>query len=221
MLVGALALLPWLGVMLDQAAHTGTPWGEVARPATLVASTLRDFGGGDYTEAVLLGWALAGLCILGVFARRVDGDHLEIDLHGRSPARAEAVVVALTMSFAWIGSVLLDATYASRYASVLLPIVLVLVTRGLLELRDTRALLPVVILLAVLALVGGVANVVVDRTQAGDIAAEVRSGAAPGDLVVICPDQLGPSVSRGLPGVARAGDAALPRPRRPDAGRLA
>ena len=129
----------------------------------------------------------------------MDGDHLEIDLRGRGPARAEAVVVALTMSFAWVGSVLLDATYASRYASVLLPIVLVLVTRGLLELRNTRALLPVVILLAVLALVGGVANVITDRTQAGDIAAEVRSGAAPGDLVVICPDQLGPSVSRGLP----------------------
>ena len=38
------------------------------------------------------------------------------------------------------------------------------------------------------------------KTQAGVIASVIRAGAQPGDVVVYCPDQLGPAVSRLLPG---------------------
>ena len=59
---------------------------------------------------------------------------------------------------------------------------------------------PVVVIgLLVLGLVGGLNNVVTDRTQAGEIAAAIKSNLQPGDVVVMCPDQLGPSTHRLLP----------------------
>ena len=42
-------------------------------------------------------------------------------------------------------------------------------------------------------------NVVTNRTQAGQVAAVLRADAQPGDLVVYCPDQLGPAVHRLVP----------------------
>jgi hypothetical protein len=57
----------------------------------------------------------------------------------------------------------------------------------------------VVLALLALGLIGGLHNVVTDRTQAGDIAAAMRPALQPGDLVVMCPDQLGPSMHRLLP----------------------
>jgi hypothetical protein len=47
--------------------------------------------------------------------------------------------------------------------------------------------------------VGGVRNVATDRTQAGQVASVLRADAAPGDVVVYCPDQLGPAVHRLAP----------------------
>ena len=37
--VGAVAFLPWVPTLLDQAAHTGTPWAEPARPGTCLLYT--------------------------------------------------------------------------------------------------------------------------------------------------------------------------------------
>ncbi len=39
-----------------------------------------------------------------------------------------------------------------------------------------------------------------NRSQAGQVADAIRPGARPGDVVLYCPDQLGPSVSRLLEG---------------------
>ena len=60
----------------------------------------------------------------------------------------------------------------------------------------------------------GVANLLTDRTQAGQVAAAIEAEAGPGDVVAYCPDQLGPGTSRllddGPPGV-RFPDAGDPR----------
>ncbi len=72
MAAGGVFLLPWLPSMLYQSAHTGTPWASVVRPTTMVTETLQDFGGGDFAEGVLLGWALFGLFLLGLLATRLD-----------------------------------------------------------------------------------------------------------------------------------------------------
>ncbi len=50
-----------------------------------------------------------------------------------------------------------------------------------------------------LGFVGGGRNVNTNRTQAGQVAAVLREAARPGDLVVYCPDQVGPAVHRLAP----------------------
>jgi mannosyltransferase len=48
----------------------------------------------------------------------------------------------------------------------------------------------------VLSLVGGVRNVVTERTQAAVAARAIHAEGRPGDTVAYCPDQLGPAVDR-------------------------
>ena len=50
-----------------------------------------------------------------------------------------------------------------------------------------------------LGIVGGLHSATTDRTQAGQVADVIRAEAKPGDIVLICPDQLGPSLHRLLP----------------------
>jgi hypothetical protein len=49
-----------------------------------------------------------------------------------------------------------------------------------------------------LSIVGGGYNVATNRTQGGQIAVAVNAAASPGDVVAVCPDQLGPAVARYL-----------------------
>src|SRR3546814_14068018 len=49
-------------------------------------------------------------------------------------------------------------------------------------------------------LVGTYEVVSTDRSQAEELAAEIAAEAGPADVVVVCPDQLGPSLDRALPG---------------------
>ena len=58
----------------------------------------------------------------------------------------------------------------------------------------------VLVVVVGLGLVGGLRNATEQRTQAGQVAAVLTAEAQPGDLVVYCPDQLGPSVHRLAPG---------------------
>jgi hypothetical protein len=59
------------------------------------------------------------------------------------------------------------------------------------------------VLLAVVAIIGlgsGLRTVLDNRTQAVQAVNAIRADAKPGDVVLYCPDQLGPSVSRLLEG---------------------
>ncbi len=197
--LGGVFMLPWLPSMLSQAAHTGTPWAAAVRPTTMVTDTLEDFGGGDYAEAVLLGWATLALFALGLMATRIDDRRLELDVRTVPQVRREAAIVGLTIAIACVAGYATNTTYATRYAAVILPLFLVVAAVGLTRL-DMPIVRPLVVLaLVALGFVGGVHNVVTDRTQSGEIAASIRSQLQPGDLVVMCPDQLGPSMHRLLP----------------------
>jgi hypothetical protein len=196
---GGLLLLPWLGVMLDQSAHTGTPWSDPVRPTTLVTTTLQDFGGGDFAEGLLLGWSLGALFVIGLVARALDERRLEIDVRTTPLVRREAAIVGLTVAIATAAGFATRTTFATRYAAVFFPLFLLVAAAGLTRFAGRGARGVIAVGLLGLGFVGGVHNVVTDRTQAGTIAASIRSAAQPGDVVVICPDQLGPSVHRLLP----------------------
>ena len=64
-----------------------------------------------------------------------------------------------------------------------------------------------------LGFVGGVRNVNLQRTAAGKVAAILRTEAKPGDVVLYCPDQVGPAVHRLAP--PGLDEVTYPRLRRP------
>jgi hypothetical protein len=196
---GGVFLLPWLPSMLYQSAHTGTPWASVVRPTTMVTESVQDLGGGDFAEGLLLGWSLVLLFLLALFATRVNDRELLVDVRTVPQVRREAALVGLTLAIAQVAAYVTATTFATRYIAVVVPLFLIVAAVGLTRL-DMPIVRPIVVLaLIALGLVGGLHNVVTNRTQAGTIATAIKSDLRPGDLVVMCPDQLGPSVHRLLP----------------------
>ena len=198
--VGSVVLFgPWVPHFLYQAAHTGTPWGIAPGPIEVAFTTLVDLGGGPFPEGQALAGLLAALALLAVLGRAVDGQRIELDLRTRPGVRAEAVVGAVTLFVAVAAGVLTASAFATRYTSVVFPLIVLTAAYGLRSLADRRIVAAVLVVAALLGLVGGVRNVVARRTSADTVASLIAAnGGRAGDLVVYCPDQLGPDVTRVL-----------------------
>ena len=195
---GGVFFLPWLPTFFDQLGGTGTPWGAPSRPAEVVTEGLIEIGGGQYGEARALGAVLAVLALLAVFGRALDSRHVELDLRTRPRARPEAAVLAATVVFGTGISWVAGTAFASRYLSVVFPLLVLLAGLGVTTIGSRPARTVVLAVVAALGVVGGGYNVITNRTQGGEIAAAVNAQAAPGDVVAVCPDQLGPSTTRYL-----------------------
>jgi len=203
--IGGLAFLPWVPTFLYQRAHTGTPWGSPVLPGIPIGYTMRDFAGGasgtaaDRQEGWLLFFVLVPMLLLGVFARGVDKRRIEIDLHVPRETRVIAFIGSAGLVVALLLNYVAGGAFQSRYSAIVFPFFVLLVARGFTTLRDPRILGGVFGVAIVLGFMGGVRNVITQRTQAGEVAAVLRREAKPGDLVVYCPDQVGPSVHRLTP----------------------
>ena len=196
---GGLLFVPWLPVFFDQARHTGTPWAPAPRPTVVVDLTLEDLGGGQIAEAGLLTALLVVLLLLGLAGRSTPSGLVL----GHRPAPAvsgEAAVLGLTLAIGAVAGLLTSSTYASRYASVVLPLVVLVAARGLVVVPGRTARAATAALVVGLGAAGIIDNIRADRTQAGELAALVADGAGVGDAVVVCPDQLGPALRRALDG---------------------
>lgn len=198
-LAGGVLFLPWLGVFLYQAAHTGTPWGTPALPFDAILTTFNDIGGGGWGASRVLGLVLAALVMLGIAGRALDGRRIEIDLRTRPGVRAEVAVALATFAIALGASFVSGNAYASRYASVLVPLLLLAAAYGTTVFADRRVRAGLLAMLALLGIVGGIRNSIGHRTQAAEAARVIERAAAPGDIVAACPDQLSVSVGRLLP----------------------
>jgi hypothetical protein len=122
---------------------------------------------------------------------------VELDFHTRSEFLPEAVVVVLTMAISSAVSFATATTYASRYASVLFPPTLLLASAGVACLPRQMGAGAFALFVGV-SLIGARRNVVHQRTE-GRLAAEaINTAALPGDVVLFCPDQLGPAFSRAM-----------------------
>jgi hypothetical protein len=196
---GAVLFLPWLPSFLEQAAHTGTPWGAPARPTAVFAISFTDWGGGPNGEAQILGLCLVFLVVLALLGRAIDGRRIELDLRTRPHVWPESVVALGTMLLAVAAGYATAGAFASRYTAVVFPLVLLIAAYGVHVFSDLRVRAGVLVLLALLGLLGGVRNTVDERTQAGHVAAYITAQGQPGDVVAFCPDQLGPAVTRKLP----------------------
>lgn len=195
--VGALTFLPWLPTLLYQSAHTGTPWAKSFRPTTLVFTSLVDFAGGPYSEPQILMLALVLLMFIGLTAVALDASRLEIDLHTRPDTRRVMWVVAGTIAIASLAGLATGMAFAPRYASFYFPFVMIIVGLGLSRFLPGRAHDVVWIVVVVLSLAGLAVVFRLQRSQAGEVADAISARASSG-LVVACPDQLGPSLSRAL-----------------------
>lgn len=219
LVAGAVTFLPWVPSLLYQSAHTGTPWAEPAVPTEVLSISLLDLGGGAAGESVLLAVVLAMLVALGLFALPGTGSRLELDLRTRPEVRRLALLVVGALAVAGVASYAAQAAYASRYFSVVAPLVLVLAGVGASRVGGAVAFRLVLAGALVLGLAGATRTAISKpRTQAGEVADAIEA-AGPvtgpqGPLVLVCPDQLGPALSRELP--AATDIASFPRFAEPD-----
>jgi hypothetical protein len=208
--------VPWLPSFAYQLAHTGTPW--APRPQLGAAvEAVREWSGGNGTAAAFLFVLLLLLALLGLLGRPVDARRVELDLRGNPLGRRLAAVVFAALGLGIGASLALGSGYAARYSAVVLVPFLVLAAAGSTVLVDDRVRTGVVAAAAVLGLFAGEDGVVTPRSQADAVAAALRPRLRTGDVVVYCPDQLGPAVSRLLPtGVTQEVFPTRGRPERVD-----
>ncbi|HMF82010.1 MAG TPA: glycosyltransferase family 39 protein [Acidimicrobiia bacterium] len=196
MIAGAITFVPWVPTFLYQSAHTGTPWGDQVFLTASFAFALRDFAGGEHSEAYAFLVVLITLTIVAVFGRAIDRYRIELDVRTRPGVRVEAGIWVATLLLGGAAAFLTRGTFAGRYASVLYPLFVLVLAYGVTVFTYLRVRVVLLALVAIFGLGSGLRVVLDDRTQARPVADEILSGAKPGDVVLYCPDQLGPSVSR-------------------------
>ena len=192
---GSLLFLPWAPVFLYQLRNTGTPWG---RPGELrsMFDTVFHFVGGYWNPGIIVGLLFFGLIALALTARPLDGRRILVELRAHPPASALAGVAFGTLALAIVATKLGGSAFAVRYAAVLYPLVILVVALGADVFTDRRVHTGILALVVTLGFWADVPNIVGNRTNAARVASELNELGQPGDLVVYCPDQLGPSVSR-------------------------
>lgn len=198
MAVGSLLFLPWLPSFLFQLRHTGTPWGGSGRLRNMI-DTVFAFSSGYWDPGLMLGMLTYALVALALTGRPVDGRRIELDLRTRPGGRHLAIVGFGTLAVAILATVAGGSAFAVRYAAVMFPMVVLLAAVGLNVLVDRRVRYGLLAAAVVFGFWGFAPNVFGNRTSAPRVAAALRAGVRPGDVVAYCPDQLGPSVSRLLP----------------------
>ena len=220
MIVGGLLWLPWVPVFFFQTLHTGTPWTSAASPGDLL-TVFGDWSGGGPWGGLLM-FATFLLFVLGTFGRTAaPGAMVTID-DGRGGTRqveaGPAVLIELsprpgmgpmvgvavaTLVTAVVLGAIANAAFVARYTAVVLPLFLLVMASGLAVVPGRRFRAGCLSVLVLAGLLTGRSENSQQRTQAVQVAAVLNSQASPGDLVIYCPDQLGPAVNRLLrvPGV--------------------
>jgi hypothetical protein len=200
--VGSLTFLPWLPVFLYQSRHTGAPWNSPP-DANAILGTIDAWMGGARPAAQLAGLVAIGCVVLALIGRRSRPGHILLQTRvARIPAVLLGVVLG-TLVLAIVVDGVTRQAYAARYLSMGVTWFLVLVGCGVAVLPSRRARRALLALLVVADLSVCLENAWQPRTQAGQVAAVLNAHARKGDLIVYCPDQLGPSTSRLLHTPAR------------------
>ena len=199
--LGGLLFSPWLLSFLVQLGHTGTPW--AASPGFAVLPlALEAWQGGGQVRAHVLGTALLLLATVGLLAaaavRRPGERTVVLSLR---PRRSRLLLLALSLGTLLVAgevSRLTGTAVHDRYTSVAVVAFLALAALGVAALPSPAVRAAALVVVAGLGLATALPQVAKPRTQAGEVA-RALDDAAPGDVVVFCPDQLGPAVARLVP----------------------
>ncbi len=192
---GSLAFVPWLPSFIYQTQHTGTPWARPPRLSSIIG-TFFSFGGVGGEWSALLGPVLLAFAVLGSIGVRYDHRRVLLDLRGARPGRGLWGVAVGTLFLAVIAGLVTGAGFAPRYASVVLLPAVLLVMLGTQAVANPTVRHGLVAGLCALGLAAAGTTAGDKRTQAGQVAAVLNARAQPNDVVVYCPDQLGPAVDR-------------------------
>ncbi|HTT91727.1 MAG TPA: glycosyltransferase family 39 protein, partial [Acidimicrobiales bacterium] len=210
MVVGGVIFLPWSPVFLFQAMHTGTPWTAPPGPEDLLsvfgyfAGTVPGTSASPWTE--LLTFVLFGFVALGLFAKPgPNGTSVVMEVRAQPRARFVALLVAGPLAIAVLAGMLTGAAFDNRYIAVVFPLFIVLCALGLSVFSSRRVSAAMLAVACTAGLFAAQAQNSQPRTQAVQVAADLNAQARPGDVVVYCPDQLGPAVYRlfDVPGVTQ------------------
>ncbi|GAC1315907.1 MAG: hypothetical protein NVSMB16_12910 [Acidimicrobiales bacterium] len=202
-LAGGAMFVPWLPSFAYQARHTGTPWAEPASFSAMV-NAISEFAGGRSSSGRGLGLLFFALAGFGLFGAALDRSHVEIDLRTRRPGRGLAIVVGGTLAVAIGIGLASHGAFAARYTSVVFPPFLLLVALGLTVLHDPKVRTGAVAAAVLLGMATSTGNVRTDRTQIPRLIAAARlHGLEDGDVMVYCPDQLGPAGTQVIPSGVR------------------
>jgi mannosyltransferase len=194
MAIGSLAFLPWLPSFAFQMLHTGTPWSNAAGLGDILGVLGQYAGGGPWGAA--LGLSLFTMVLLGVFGESTHGRHVLINLKARRQARPLAFVFMGTLMVAVLFGAVAQAAFVGRYTAVVFPLFVLLAALGATVLPDRRVMVAVLAWTTCAGLIVGVGANLSQRTEGGRIASVINKEASANDLVLYCPDQLAPAVSR-------------------------
>ncbi|MPY93021.1 MAG: hypothetical protein GEV08_08135 [Acidimicrobiia bacterium] len=199
MATGVVLWLPWLPSFRFQAAHTGTPW--AARPSLWnLLEVVPSLSAGRGRGGGMIAFVLTVLVLLALFGKALDGRRTELDWRTRPAARGLVGVLVLVPTLALLGGFVSGSAFVTRYLSAVFPVLVVLTAMGLVTLGSPRLRVGLLAVASVACLAVAASEVRNDRTPARHIAAQLLDRAAPGDVVVFCPDQVGPALARELEG---------------------
>lgn len=198
LVVGGAFFLPWLPSMLYQAANTGTPWAAATRPTTAFAFTLQDYGSGLYSDAGFVLIVLSLAIVLGIFGRATSTLMIELDFRTRPQVRTEALVAGAAFMIGTGVTFASNSAFATRYTAIVFPLVALVIAAGLSRFTGRLIRFAVVVGVSGALCVGGLWFSVELRAQAADAARVILENSGESDLVVYCPDQLGPAANRAL-----------------------
>lgn len=150
-----------------------------------------------WAEDWTLGFAGFGPGGAGAGARRSQpgrGVNLVLQPNGRATPLFAVLVGTILVAIA--GSYAADAAFVARYTAIVLPLFLLLIALGVGVLDRPKLVNGTLAVMCVAGLLTGLGNNSQPRTQAVQVAAVLNAEAVPGDMVLMCPDQLGPAVNR-------------------------
>jgi hypothetical protein len=128
--------------------------------------------------------------------RRQPGRGVTLVLQPTGRAMPVAGVLVGTLVVAVAAGAIARAAFVARYAAAVLPLFLLLIALGVEVLGRPRLVRGSLAVLCGAGLLTGLGNNAEPRTQAVQVAQVLNAEARPGDMVVYCPDQLGPAVDR-------------------------
>ncbi|HEY3834162.1 MAG TPA: glycosyltransferase family 39 protein [Acidimicrobiia bacterium] len=194
--VGAATFAGWLPTFIEQSHHTGTPWATPEFPSGPVGQSILEFAGGLHSEGWLLVFVAVVLLGIGTLGHATDHETVELTGHGEGAVIWEAAIglggLALGATVAWLG----HSGFQPRYAAPVLPMFVLVMARGITVLPTAKLRNATLAFVVLCGFAGSLRNFHENRTQTGQVAAAIEATAKPGDLVVYCPDQLGPATHR-------------------------